>query len=110
VRVETDILDAASFDDDLKNDDIAKEAKWVLRAVFTFQPSPTAPVKQVSVYAAKDKTEQGYSGGFRTLVQLAPPFPAPFNLIGSFEMFRLETQAPSIWDRIFGIFSGCGRS
>jgi hypothetical protein len=109
VRVETEFIGADAFDDELKNDDSSKNALWVVRQTFTFQQTPTTPYRQVSVYAVREAKDANYVGGFRTLVVLPPPLPVPFNLAGTFEMYRLVQSPGSLWERLLDVFSGCGR-
>jgi len=39
------------------------------------------------------------------------PFPIPISFMGTFRLYRLgPPPQPSLWERVLGMFKGCGRT
>lgn len=95
------------FDEDLKREDVSKDALWILRQGYGFLPGGSRPVNQANLLAPL-KLENGvYSGNYLAVAVAAAPFPVPIKFEGTFQMIPLETAAPSFWTRLGGFFRGC---
>lgn len=110
-QVQTEILGADAFDDELKNDPRMKDAKWVIRTHFVFPPSKVgaATAQQVNVYGVTATEDSGFTGNFKTFVLAAAPFMTPLNFEGTFRLYRLDTPRSGFGARLRDFFSGCGR-
>lgn len=108
--VETTISGPDDPSEIAKADANMKDALFVVTQTVTFAPGPNRPTKDVMVYGAKERAGDGYKGNFAIVTIAAAPFPIPISFNGSFQLYRLgDAPKPSLWQRILGMFAGCGR-
>jgi hypothetical protein len=98
-----------AFDDDLKNDASTKDAPWVLRQSYLFQPGGNRPTNQANLVAPTKLEDGVWSGSYVAVAVAAAPFPVPIKFDGTFRLVPVGRTAPSWWSRIGDFFAGCGR-
>jgi len=109
-QIEHQLTGRDAFDDDLKNDATTKDAMWVLRQAYIFQPGGNRPTNQANL-VAPTKVEDGvYSGNYLAVAVAAAPFPVPIKFEGSFRLIPIRQAARPWWARIGDFFAGCGKS
>jgi hypothetical protein len=97
------------FDDDLKKEALSKDALWVVRQRYAFQPGNNRPITQVNLLAPLTREGQVYSGNYFSVAVAAAPFPVPIKFEGTFRLFPLPRESPSMWQRVGDLFAGCNR-
>jgi hypothetical protein len=98
-----------AFDDTLKNEEISKDALWVIRQGYQFLPGGSRPVNQVNLLAPLKHEDGIYSGNYIAVAVAAAPFPVPIKFDGTFHMIPVEPAARSFWQRLGDFFAGCNR-
>ena len=98
-----------AFDDDLKNDATTKDALWVLRQSYSFEPGGSRPTNQVNLIAPTKLDDGVWSGNYLAVAVAAAPFPVPIKFEGTFRLIPIGRTAPSWWSRLGDFFAGCGR-
>jgi hypothetical protein len=98
-----------AFDDDLRKEDVSKDALWVLRQSYVFLPGGSRPVNQANLLAPVKHENGVYSGGYIAVAVAAAPFPVPIKFDGTFQMIPIARAAPSFWTRLGDFFAGCNR-
>jgi hypothetical protein len=96
-----------AFDDDLKKEDVSKDALWVLRQGYQFLPGGSRPVNQANLLAPLKQENGVYSGNYLAVAVAAAPFPVPIKFEGTFQLIPLEVPARSFWQRLGDFFAGC---
>ncbi len=85
-------------------------ALFTVEHVIVFTPGPQRPTKDVMVFGAKEALADGYRGDYAGVTIANAPFPIPVAFKGDFRIYRLgPVPQPGLWQRILGIFKGCGR-
>lgn len=97
-----------AYDDDLKKDPYTKDALWVFRQSYRFQPGGSRPVNQGNVMAPQKVEDGVYSGKYIAVAVAAAPFPVPIKFEGTFRMIPVGSRARSWWTRLGDFFAGCG--
>ncbi len=95
-----------AYGDDLKNDAMTKDAAWVLRQTYAFEPGGNRPTTQANILATLDSSGGRYSGKYLAVAVAAAPFPVPIKFEGTFVMIPVGHARPW-WARIADVFSGC---
>jgi len=109
--VKNELVGRGSFKAAGLGDDERSQTLWVVQQTQAFLPSAQPTIKQANVFSADKAVDGGWAGAYQTTILAVAPFPIPINLKGTFQAYRLgdEAAAPGFWDRVFGMFSGCGR-
>ncbi len=109
--VETTISGADDPSELAKADPKMAESLFVVTQAVQFAPGPNRPTKDVLVYGVKERVDDGYKGDFAIVTIAAAPFPVPISFNGTFRLYRLgDVPQKSWWQRILGMFAGCGRT
>jgi hypothetical protein len=108
--IEHQLTGRDAFDDDLKNDATTKDALWVLRQSYIFQPGGNRPTNQANLIAPTKVEDGAYSGNYLAVAVAAAPFPVPIKFEGSFRLIPIGRAARPWWSRIGDFFAGCGKS
>jgi len=110
-HVKSDISGSDAFDDSIKKEPRAKDAKWVVRQRWDFDGKAGPLNRQVMVYSVMDQTGQDFTGNLDSAMVAAAPFPIPISFKGTFRLYRLSEEAAprGFWARLSDIFAGCGR-
>ena len=98
-----------AYDDDLKSDANTKDALWVLRQAYTFEPGKNRPVNQGNLIAPAKLEDGVYAGNYLAVAVAAAPFPIPIKFEGTFRLIPLVPGARSFWAGLGDFFAGCGR-
>jgi len=108
--VENEIWGQDAFDDAIKKEPDVKDARWVFRQTYAFEPGGQRPVKHVNVFGALEPDGSGWKGNAVAGSLAVAPFPVPISYKGTFRMIRLdEAPEPAGWiARILAMFTGCG--
>jgi hypothetical protein len=96
-----------AFGEDLTSEAVSKDALWVIRQSYVFQPGASRPVNQANLLAPLKHEGGVWSGNYLAVVVAAAPFPVPIKFEGTFQMLPLERPAQSFWARLAGVFRGC---
>jgi hypothetical protein len=96
-----------AFDDDLENDATTKDALWVLRQAYIFQPGGNRPTNQANLLAPKKLEDGVWSGDYLAVAVAAAPFPVPIKFEGTFRLIPIG-RTRSWWSRVGDFFAGCG--
>jgi hypothetical protein len=108
--LEHEILAPEAFDAQLKDDPAAKDALWVVRQRFAFDPASTV-VREERVWAGVVATRDGYRANVTAATVAGPPIPLALTFTGTGTLYRLaDAPAPGILARIAATFRGCGRA
>lgn len=107
--VEHEIIVPEEFDAILREEPGTKDALWVVRQRYAFDPSATAAARQENVWAGIAATRDGYRANVIASTVAAAPFPIPLAFTGTGTLYRLEEESPGILDRLAGVLRGCGR-
>jgi hypothetical protein len=109
--VENEIWGQDGFDDTIKKEPDVKDARWVFRQTYAFEPGGQRPVKHVNVFGALTPDGTGWKGNAVAGSLAIAPFPVPITYKGTFRMIRLDAAPePAGWlARILAMFKGCGR-
>jgi hypothetical protein len=87
-----------------------KDALFVVEKTITFTPRAQSPTKDVMVFGAREALADGYRGDYAGVTIANAPFPVHVPFKGTFRAYRLgPAPQPSLWQRLLGIFKGCGR-
>ena len=105
--VTTDVASPDGYDADMKADEKAKNARWIIRQDNKFDASAAPAIRDVHLFAVENETPEGISGSFEGLTLAAAPFPIPINLPGTFRAYRLDRAASGSWWSNW--FAGCNR-
>jgi hypothetical protein len=107
--LETTLSAPDGFDDTLRAEPRTKDALWVATQAVTFAAAAAPAVRQVLVYVAREATpDRGYSGLYVSTTIAAAPFPIPISFEGTFRLYPIAPATPGFWQRLFGVFAGCG--
>jgi hypothetical protein len=108
---ETTITGADAFTEELKSDEMTKNAKFVVQTVTNFTPGPDRPTRDAMVFGVTEPVGDGYRGNCAIVSVANAPFPIPISFMGTFRLYRLgPPPQPSLWKRVLGMFKGCGRT
>jgi hypothetical protein len=108
--IETTITGRDDPEGFMKTQPEMKDALFAVSIVVNFAPGPERPTKDVMVFGVTDTLPDGYKGTYASVTLANAPFPIPIAFAGTFRMYRLTTPPPaSWWERILGMFAGCGR-
>jgi hypothetical protein len=96
-----ELFSADALDETMQSAPETKGSLWILREVESFLPGQGAAMTQISVYAAHEARDGGYSGKFVLVNMVAAPFPIPISFQGTFEMLPVaEGAAPTLFQRV----------
>ncbi len=109
-KVATTITGRDGFTDVLANDEAMKDAQWVVQISVDYTPGPQRPMKDVMLYGAKESLPDGWSGAYASATIAGAPVPIPIAFKGTFRTYRLNAPSSGLLARLFGMFSGCGRT
>lgn len=109
-KVATIIIARDGFTDVLSNDADMKDSQFVVQITADYHPGPQRPMKDVLLYGAKEKLADGWSGSYASATVAGAPVPIPITFKGTFRAYRLDAPSGGLLARIFGMFSGCGRT
>jgi hypothetical protein len=98
-----------AFDDVLKGDAITKDALWVVRQGYVFEPGGGRPMRQGNLWAVTKEENGVYSGSYVAVALAAAPFPIPIRFDGTFKLVPLGPPERSLWSRVADVFAGCNR-
>ena len=98
-----------AFDDDLKKDDLSKDALWVVRQKYSFESGGNRPITQANLIAPVKREGDVWVGNYLGLTLAAAPFPIPIKFEGTVRLIPLQRTVPSAWQRISDLFAGCNR-
>lgn len=108
--LEIKLIGQDAFDDTVKGEDRLKDSTWIAQVTGNFRPGGGRPVREVSIFGANAKTDDGWSGNYMSVAVANAPFPVPIQLGGTFRMWKVDTRpARGILSRIGDWFAGCGR-
>ncbi len=109
--IETTISGADTPGDLAKAEPTMKDAMFTIALVTMFTPGPDRPSKDVMVFGATEKTDDGFKGVYAGVTLASAPFPIPISFKGTFRMYRVG-DAPQVswWQRVLDMFKGCGRA
>lgn len=108
--VRNEIWARDAFIDEIAQEPATKDAEWVVRQTYQFQPGGSRPVRQVNVFGALEATATGWAGTYSGVAVAAAPFPVPIPYNGTFRMIRLDpAPARGLLARLADLFAGCGR-
>ncbi len=86
-----ELIGADAFDEAIRAEPRAAGAKWILRFVETFRPSPTnRSLKQVAAFAVTGPRDGDFVGSYSSVHVAAAPLPIPISLNGTFRLYRLD--------------------
>ena len=109
--IETTISGPDAPGDLVKTEPTMQDALFAIAMVINFAPGPDRPTKDVMVFGAKEKTDDGYRGTYAGVTLANAPFPIPIAFKGTFRMYRLgPALQASWWRRVLAMFKGCGRT
>lgn len=108
--ITTELASPDGYTDEMKSDEHAKNARWVVRQDRQFHPSSAPAIREVHLLAVEAEDASGFRGHFQGMTLAAAPFPIPIPLAGEFRAYRLSATAPAgggSW--LADLFSGCHR-
>lgn len=109
-KIENKLLAADSFPPEFLRDVVTKGSEYALVFNEVFGGGQSIS-RTYSIFSVRNREPERMTGTFITTSMARAPFPIPITLKGDFEMYRLEgPPPPSLIDRVFGVFSGCGGS
>lgn len=99
-----------AFIAEIEKEAVTKDAEWVVRQTYRFQPGGQRPVRQVNIFGTLAETGYGFSGNYSGVAVAMAPFPVPIPYNGGFRMIRLDAApARGLLARLGDLFKGCGR-
>ena len=109
--IETTISGPDAPGDLAKTEPTMNDSLFVIAMVIVFTPGPDRPTKDVMVFGAKEKTDDGYRGTYAGVTLASAPFPIPITFKGTFRMYRVGPPPQASWWRgVLDMFKGCGRT
>jgi hypothetical protein len=108
--IATEFFAPDGYDDQIKKEPMTKDAQWIARQLYEFQPGGGRPVKQVNVMSAMSREGDVITGNYMTVMVAAAPFPIPIKFEGNFKLIRLGdavTPSRGFLARVMDFFSGC---
>ena len=109
-QIATKIMGSDAFDATAKGEARMKDALFIVQQTADFRPGGGRPIKDVYLYGALQQQPDGWTGNYMSASVAPTPVPIPITLNGTFRLYRLDSVAPrGFFDRLFGMFSGCGR-
>jgi hypothetical protein len=96
-----------AYDEELQEDAITKDALWVYRQRYVFQPGGNRPLNQGNLLAALRDEHGVHDGTYVALAVAASIVPVPIRFDGAFRMIPLGSATRSVWARLGDFFAGC---
>lgn len=108
--VKNELWGKDAFIPEIEKEAGTKDAAWVVRQTYQFQPGGQRPVRQVNIFGTLAETAYGFSGNYSGVAVAMAPFPVPIPYNGGFRMIRLDpAPARGLLARLGDLFKGCGR-
>jgi len=106
-----EIIPADAFDEKLRAEPTAKDALWVVRQRYTFEPGAGTSAQQENLWAGVAAARNGYRVNVRSVTIASGPIPLPLTLVGPGTLYRLDDPPPdTLLQRLLDVFRGCGRT
>jgi len=108
-KVEYRVLGSDAFPPEFTEDETTKGSQFAIDMKESFAGAQSVRMTY-SVFGVRDRTPTVLSGTAVISTIAVGPFPLPITLKGDFQAFRLGEAPPrSVMQRLFDLFSGCGR-
>jgi hypothetical protein len=106
-QIRHEIIARDAFDDAIRSEPIAADARWIVRQQLTFEPGGGRPAREIRLFAARTSDAAGHRGAYVAAMIVAAPMPIPIKVDGTFRLHRLPE--PALWTRLLDVFRGCNR-